>query len=254
MRSVRRIILGLLFLLSILILGDYRGSAQEKVHPSLNHLSGLSPGSRFSPGPRITRHTMYPLGFSKGGAFAYLAAPSDPAGGNTPYFRIVNLITDRLLHFEKFDPRGEVGRGDMQSLVEDRKENIGSVLKRFAIEPLRSSGMQRFPYMYRDDRIEAVIRRKPLEGKTIGECGGRDPEQTQIVLVSEKRGSKVIAGYDGCASNTPYIEAIEGFIKSPLEERIVVLAAGTQYLAGDVREAKFYPVGAHLTAGFGDTP
>lgn len=247
---MRRPILGLLFLAAILIFGYYIGAAQEKLHPSLKALNGLTPENHSDSGSRLKAHTMYPLGFSKGGSFAYLGLQVSPDGGNSPYFRIVSLISDRLLYLETFEPADGEDGSRMRSLAQSRGAHISALLDRFNIEPFRSAGLQRFPFEYRGDILDAVIRRKPLEGKTAEECGGRNPEEIEILLTSENRGEKVIAGYDGCASNTPFIEAIEGFIKNPLEERIVVLASGTQHVAGDTMEAKFYPVGAHLTSGF----
>jgi hypothetical protein len=39
-------------------------------------------------------------------------------------------------------------------------------------------------------------------------------------------------------------------MKSPLEDRIVVLASGTQYSSDNRWDAKFIPIGAHLKNGF----
>jgi hypothetical protein len=246
-----RVFLWLAFLLWVIVFGAYSSPAQEKGHLSLKTLRGFTPERYTKTAGRVHEHTMYPLGFSEDGSFAYLAVQADTAAaGGPPYFRIVNLISDQQLYLETFEPGGDVDGRDIESILMSREKQIRSVLERFNIAPAPSAGIQRFPYEYQDDIIDAVIHREPIAGKSIDECGGRRPEQIEIILKSRKRGVKVIAGYDTCASNTPDIEAIEGFIKNPLEERIVVLASGTQYVSGDRWDAKFYPVGANLTSGF----
>ena len=109
---------------------------------------------------------------------------------------------------------------------------------------------RKFPLWFNRDILQATVFRKTASDKSPEECWGRIAQEVEIRLHSEKKGQKVIASYDTCASNSPIIEAIEGFMKSPFEDRIVVLVSGTQYNSENRWDAKFIPIGAHLTQGF----
>jgi hypothetical protein len=237
-------------LFSLLLAELFIGQARERIHPALESPAGFSAIKHSRDGRGFNEHKMYPLGFSKRGEFAYLVYSSTPWRQPTIYLRVLNLITDQQIHWDVFDMPSKEADEAIRVLVSMHGKKISDVLYQFDIVASPDLHVRQFPLRFDGDLVAADVHRRFLTDKSIEECGNGTPEEVEIRLKSEKNGVKVIASYDTCASNAPFIEAIEGFIKSPLEDRIVVLAAGTQYNSSSSWEAKFFPIGAHLTEGF----
>ena len=247
---MRKYILLLTALFSWLLADLFIGQAQEQVHPALKSPRGISAPQHTSDDRGFNEHRMYPLGFSKKGDFAYLTYSALPWRQPTVNLIILNLVTDQHIHREVFSAHsGELDEviGD---LVSTHGKRISDILDKFEIAATAPLPVGKFPLRINGDLIEARVYRSAVSDKSPEDCGGRAPEEVQVRLVSRKNGSKVIASYDTCASHTPYIEAVEGFMKSPLENRIVVLASGVQYNSENSWDAKFFPIGAHLIDGF----
>ena len=247
---MKRHILLLTALFSLILADLFIGQAQERVHPALDAPKGLLAKTYSRDGRGFNRHKMYPLGFSKSGEFAYLVYTANPWRQPTVYLRIINLITDQQIHWKVFNTQFTDADEGIRSLVSIYGKQISDILYQFDIVSSAQLPIRKFPLRMDDELLEADIHRTTVTGKTEEECGGRIPEEVEIRVKSSRRGIKVIASYDTCASNAPHIEAVEGFMKSPLEDRIVVLAAVTQYNSENRWDAKFIPVGAHLKEGF----
>ena len=237
-------------LFSLLLADLFLGQAHERIHPALESPVGFSANKYSSDGTAFNEHKMYPLGFSKRGEFAYLVYSSNPWRQPTVYLRVLNLITDQQSHWDVFDMPSRNPDEAIRLLVSMQGKKISDILFQFDIVASSELSVRQFPLSFDDDLVEADVYRKSVTEKSREECGDRTPEEVEIRIKSRKNGVKVIASYDTCASNTPFIEAIEGFMKSPLEDRIVVLASGAQYNSANSLDAKFFPVGAHLTEGF----
>lgn len=235
---------------SLLLADLFIGQAREQVHPALESPSGITAKLYFRDGRGFNEHTMYPLGFSKQGAFAYFSFSANPWRQPTIYLRILNLITDQQIHRDVFNIPSNDPDAAIRSLISIHGKRISDILFQFDIEAPARLPIRKFPLRIADDIVTADVYRKSAPDKSLQECGGRLPEEVQVRLASRKNGRKVIASYDVCALNAPSIEAVEGYMKSPLENRIVVLASGTQYNSENSWDAKLFPIGAHLTKGF----
>jgi hypothetical protein len=241
----------LLAALFSLVLADlFIGKAQERVHPALDAPKGIVAEQYSRDGRGFNEHRMYPLGFSRSGEFAYLVYTSGPWRQPTVYLKILNLITDQQIHRDVFNTRFTDPDEGIQSLLSINGKKISDTLYQFDITSPGPLFVRKFPLKMDGDVLEAGVHRSVVAGKSAQMCGGRVPEEVEIRLRSKTNGIKIIASYDTCASNTPSIEAIEGFVKSPLEDRIVVLASGTQYSSENRWDAKIIPIGAHLRKGF----
>ena len=247
---MKRHILLLTALFSLILADLFIGQAQERVHPALEAPRGFVAENYPRDGRGFNEHKMYPLGFSKNGEFAYLVYSANPWRQPTVYLRILNLVTDQQIHQEVFNTQFTDADEGIRSLISIYGKMITDILYQFDIAASAQPPIRKFPLRHADDMLEADVFRNAVTGKTEDECGGRTPEEVEIRVRSRRNGIKIIASYDTCASNAPNIEAIEGFMKSPLEDRIVVLASGTQYNSGNRWDAKVIPIGAHLKEGF----
>lgn len=247
---MKKHILLLTALFSLLLADLFIGQARERLHPALESPSGFSAQQYSKDGRGFNEHRMYPLGFSKQGAFAYLAFSANPWRQPTIYLRILNLKTDQQIHWDVFNTLSKDPDDGIRSLISLHGKKISDILYQFDIEANDRLRIRKFPLRFADDIVKVDVHRSANLDKSNEECGGRAAEEVQIRVRSRKNGMKVIASYDTCASNTPFIEAVEGFLKSPLEDRIVVMASGTQYNSENSWDAKFFPIGAHLTKGF----
>ena len=247
---MKRHILLLTALFSLLLADLFIGQARERFHPALDSPTGFFTEQYSKDGRGFTEHKMYPLGFSKQGSFAYLAFSVNHWRQPTAYLRILNLKTDQQIHWRVFNVLSKDPDIGIRSLISIHGKKISDILYQHDIEAATRLRFQKFPLRFNDDILKAEVLRRPASEASPVECSGRMAEEVVVRLASKKKGMKVIASYDTCASNTPYIEAIEGFMKSPLEDRIVVLASGTQYNSENSWDAKFIPIGAHLTVGF----
>jgi hypothetical protein len=241
----------LLAALFSLILADlFIGQARERLHPALDAPEGFVAEKYSRDGRGFNEHKMYPLGFSKSGEFAYLVYTSHPWRRPAVYLSILNLVTDQQIHREVFStPFTDPDEG-VRSLLSINSKKISDILYQFDIQSSGPLPVRKFPLRMDGDLLEAHVHRSVVAGKSKQMCGGRIPEEVEIRLRSRTNGIKTIASYDTCASNAPNIEAIEGYVKSPLEDRMVVLASGTQYSSENRWDAKVIPIGAHLKEGF----
>ena len=247
---MKRHILLLTTLFSLILADLFIGQAQERVHPALESPTGFVAEKYSRDGRGFNEHKMYPLGFSERGEFAYLVYSATPWRQPTVYLRILKLTTDQQIHQAVFNTQYTDADDGIRSLISIYGKKISDTLYQFDIVASQQQMIRKFPFRLDNDMLEVDVHRSILTERTAEECGGRIPEEVEIRVRSRRNGVKVIASYDTCASNSPNIEAIEGFMKSPLEDRIVVLASGTQYNSGNRWDAKFIPIGAHLKKGF----
>ena len=247
---MRRHILLLTALFSLILADLFIGQAQERVHPALASPIGFVAEKYSRDGRGFNEHKMYPLGFSEGGKFAYLVYSANPWRQPTVYLRILNLTTDQQIHQAVFNTQYTDPDDGIRSLISIYGKKLSDILYQFDIVSSPQQPIRKFPFRFDNDLLEAYVHRSLLTERAAEECGGRLPEEVEVRVRSRRNGTKVIASYDTCTSNSPNIEAIEGFMKSPLEDRIVVLASGTQYNSGSRWDAKFIPIGAHLREGF----
>jgi hypothetical protein len=189
-------------------------------------------------GPETTDiGAFYPLGFSKKGWFAYsnTNSPSD-----------VSLIN---LHCENED------------CVRDMPMNASDVcycpigktvddLDKFGIQPLASPQKGAFPTTIKGDQLNLRIDLKKQESS--GETG--TPEKiafAEIILVSSKRGEKIIGTIHGHMMALPETTQAGGWIANPFSDQIVVLVGYRSMLNNGQNPAvRFIPFGADLKKGF----
>ena len=247
---MKKHILLLTALFSLILADLFIGQAQEQVHPALESPKGFVAEKYSRDGRGFNEHKMYPLGFSERGEFAYLVYSVNPWRQPTVYLRILNLVSDQQIHQAVYNTQYTDADDGIRSLISIYGKRLSDILYQFDIVSSSQQLIRKFPFRLGDDMLEADVHRSLMIERTAEECGGRIPEEVEIRIRSRRNGIKVIASYDTCASNSPNIEAIEGFMKSPLEDRIVVLASGTQYNSGNRWDAKFIPIGAHLRKGF----
>jgi hypothetical protein len=209
------------------------------------------------PGQAFYVENFYPIGWSKGGNFAYYVEPFDEACGC--YFAklfITDLKTDKVLW--KFEHEGD-------SLEEDRKAGkpyslatlwrakrklFSRKLREYGIEPRGRSGLLQVPARYGGDVVTADFATKNKEN--LGDMGIYGVVgKLNLTLNSKQKGRKKVLDYTYTAEGIPLYVGMAGYIKSPFEPRIaVILIEIYRGYEGPPNTGHLMLVGASLADGF----
>lgn len=235
MRSVKRIGKGISALATAaLLLLTVRASAIEP--PSGIRL--LVPSAR-----------LYPIGWSVDGKFAY-ALVDEPAfrGGYGFLCAIVDARTDEVLwfhydHSDQFDWQGE--NVPLAIAWQRNVSAISEQLTALGVEPVDGVRMEPLPLRRGSDEYTAVVdewkvdpEKSPYGNGVVGYT---------LILQSREKGSKVIAQRARIFATDV---SVQGYIRSPFENRVVLLVAESGNAYGGARFTDFTIIGAHLDAGF----
>lgn len=178
----------------------------------------------------ILKNLFTPIGFSKNKMFAYftgyncLQESGLTCAGD---LKVVNLIDDSVV-FEKH----------YEDSLND--EEIEGILRKYKIEQ-RDYALQQFPLSNQNDSFTAKIEQM---------VGSHQKAHYKLWLDSNLHGSKLISEADEKDFRGPEMESIVGLIKSPFEERIVILVHGYGDSFEGCQDRFIKPFGAHLNLGF----
>jgi hypothetical protein len=173
--------------------------------------------------------TIYPLGFSRSGLFAYLSESSVDEG-NAAKLIVVDLDTQRVV--EIFG-RGEVGRAS--ELLRLERTAVTKILDEQGIEPLDEPSPEPFPLRVDGQIVDAAVRRSR----------SGENETVRVILRSGSREHE-IARLERYLSVNRNVDAVEGYLRSPFDDRIAVIASGTSYVLDDQWECRVYVFGATI--------
>jgi len=81
-------------------------------------------------------------------------------------------------------------------------------------------------------------------------CTKNEPDFQTLVLTSKKKGSKIVTRNLRCYGQNLNIEKVEGYLKSPFEERIVILTSGKSGGHEHEYQWEIGIFGAHLNVSF----
>jgi hypothetical protein len=206
-------------------------SLAARSHADLETLRAFSPRQCVArPGVSSTAiQTIYPLGFSRSGLFAYLTENSVDEG-NAAKLIVVDLDTQRVV--EIFG-RGEVGR--VSELLRLERGAVSKILEEQGIEPLDDPSPSQFPLRIDGRTVDATVRR----------TRNGENETVRVILRSGSR-EREIARLERYLSVNRNVDAVEGYLRSPFDGRIAVIASGTSYVLDDQWECRVYVFGAEI--------
>jgi len=200
--------------------------------------------------PLATPHVeLFPIGWSRDGKFAY-ALVDQPAfrGGYGFLCAIVDARTDDVLwsdydHSDAFNWSGDAA--PLELAWQRHVPTISAELAAFGVEPVAGGRLEPLPLERGSDEYTAIIHEWRVNPET--SPYGNGLVGYTVSLQSSERGSKVIA-------QRAHIFAtdvrIQGYIRSPFEDRVVLLVAESGNAYGGERFTDFTVIGASLDAGF----
>lgn len=194
---------------------------------------------------------LYPVGFSTKGLFAYIVWQANWGCGVCPSLVIQDLVNDETV--KTLNLQLQEGSPDPESpvitpFINAHKGKILEALKQFGIEPVANLRLSRFPLVAKEERIEAVIAREPLDIKHDEVV--EKPERQRLVLMSSFQGQKEIALNERIMLVHDDFETVEGYFKSQFEDRIAIVVSGSRYILEHDFQCGFQIFGAHLKVGF----
>ena len=180
----------------------------------------LQPKNKFKKGD--SKSQLFPIGFSKKSHFAYIIYKYHLGlDGGLYKFTILDLVKD--IEVESY------------TFLDKNKKKILSDIKKYAIIKKKNIKVHRFPLKWKRDVYKAFA-----EGKE---------NNCIVTLYSKKRGEKTISAFDCNYSYAGKEPSIFGYIKSPYENRIIVVVNYWDRWEMSTSES-FKLVGSHLTVGF----
>jgi hypothetical protein len=202
--------------------------AKTSIHPALlsskyihSLTSEAAKGKSYPAG--LNNNKFFPIGFSEKGLFAYILDYSDGGCGYCPYLVVLNLVNDEQIVRQFFE--GKIDTTQASKILFD-----------WEIQDFDEKNLTRFPAVIGEDQFDVHV-----------EC-------SNLILSSKLRGRKQVSNLDSLQGF--YLDykkndlLIEGFLKSPLEKRIVIILSGLYYgFEGEV-DLFYFTVGAHLEKGF----
>lgn len=192
---------------------------------------------------------LYVFGWSLDGKFAYALVDQPPFRGGYGFLSaIVDARTDRVLwshyvHSDQFD-----WQGPDAPLVPAWEQNVSILNQQFAafgVEPVQGARIEPLPLRRGTDYYTAVVNEWRVNPET--SPYGNGVVGYTLTLRSRERGSKVIA--QRAHIFTTDISVV-GYIRSPFENRIVLVVAESGNAYGGTRFTDYTVIGAHLEAGF----
>lgn len=192
---------------------------------------------------------LYVFGWSHDGKFAYALVDQPPYRGGYGFScEIVDARTDQVLwsHYDHSDRFGWDGSDAPLAPAWERnlsmlKEQLGA----FGVEPAATARIEPLPLQRGTDEFTAVVNEWRVNPDT--SPYGNGVVGYTLTLRSRERGSKVIA--QRAHLFTTDIEVV-GYVRSPFENRIVLVVAESGNAYGGERFTDFTVIGAHLEAGF----
>lgn len=198
-----------------------------------------------SSGMGIHYNSIVPLGFSPDGNFAYL----EYYNGDAIAFwalKIKSIITDDILYYQ--DWNGDEGylydSEDFNDLLSNESEFLTSIYFTYNIDKNTDLTLSRFPYDSNEDSYDVDLLLEVLPTGEYLEAMGLKESKVQI-KVSNNNGSKIIGVYEQHMKSS-----VIGCIKSPFEERIVVLILKGNLGFEGSTEHSFGIYGCSLEYGF----
>lgn len=192
----------------------------------------------------------YPLGFSKDGHFSFIRIPADEAIGCYLWnFQIKDIKNNKVAYKTGFtyDDCGTVK--SVKSLIKNYEQLF---INKHYIYKIEKSTLfpERFPLITENDKITSFL-------KKIKSVKKRNKEVKTVyflILKSRNLGEKIVgAVFELSKTDTPviYNSTVNGYIKSPFEERIVIIVESEQRgWRGPPNISKFRIFGASLAEGF----
>lgn len=212
---------------------------------------------RRRPFDQLVSESLYPIGWSRDGNFAYYVEPVDEACGC--YFAelfILDLKTDKILWSFDYNSEGndeakrEGKPHDFETLWKANQQLFSDKLREHAIEPQTRSSLFSFPSNLKGELLTATLRTTEKKGLTDDQRHYGIIGNATLQLNSTRRGKKTILDH-AYSESLPLKVGLLGYVRSPFEARIaVVLMKVMRGWEGPPHTGRLQIVGASLTDGF----
>ncbi|MCP3925952.1 MAG: hypothetical protein GY714_25585 [Desulfobacterales bacterium] len=193
----------------------------------------------------------YPVGFSNKSHFAYLKIPADEAIGCYLWeFNIVNLINDKVIYKEGFDHNDCGIVNSYLTLLKKNTDIFKYRIKKYGIN-IRKMRIEKFPLNTGKDVFTAFLKKVKITKEKF-----RTKTVYSVIIKSEINGKKRVGFIKEEDVGFPlvYNLGVNGYIKSPVENRIVVVVEKEMRgYEGPPNVSKFRIYGASLNVGFKKT-
>jgi len=167
---------------------------------------------------------IYPIGWSKGGNFAYISLPPDEACGCLFFdVLIIDMKTDKILwHLEYNDE----GSGDnLNSAWWKHKNQIISKLKEFSIIPQQRMVLQNFPFQNESFTFKKDLK---VEYQTDPDFGFDVIKKIKLSIERSDKTTKQIVHFVEKEYPMSLRADVLGLLKSPFENRVAILMMSEQ--------------------------
>ena len=212
---------------------------------------------RQRPFDQLETESIYPIGWSRDGKFAYYLEPVDEACGC--YFAelvILDLKTDKVLwsfdyDSEAIDDAKREGKPySLETLWNANRQLFSDKMREHSIEPQARFSLLYFPARQKGELLTATLTTIEKKGLTDDQRNYGIIGKATLQLHSNRRGKKTILD-DSYSETRPLRVGLLGYIRSPFEPRIaVVLMKVIRGWEGPPHTGDVQIVGASLANGF----
>lgn len=213
--------------------------AEANLHPALANLEPIQPQNPFTKSHPFEETKMIPLGFSAGGAYAY-GEKFCTGGGCGANLILFDLIHDKVIS----DVKGGdfLQRTEMEPSEESFKElidkaKVSNFLFSWKIAAMDDPGLRPLPAIVEGRKVTALID----QGKVLVKI---ESESRAVADLNEER----FRGRQGYGEEKAGDYFIEGFLKSPLEDRIVVIVSCAHLGYEGAPMIEYFPIGVKLSS------
>ena len=212
--------------------------AETNLHPALSNLEPIQPQNPFTKTHPFEETKMIPLGFSAEGAYAY-GEKYCTGGGCGANLILFDLIRDKVISDVK--DREFLQRPGMEQSEESFKElinkaKVSNFLFSWKITALDDPGLRALPATVEGHKVTAWID----QGKVLVKIGS---EIRAVADLNDER----FRGRQGYGEEKAGEFFIEGFFKSPLEDRIVVIVSCAHLGYEGAPMIEYFPIGVKIS-------
>lgn len=191
----------------------------------------------------------YPIGWSEDGKFAFFYEAADEASGLYHFeFVIQSMVSDKILYKWKLEDEIDLDKGSVKQMFKDNQMLFCAKLDEYGIIQEKKISLLESQFDSNGKKYKVTIEN---EMELNQDFGFEVVKSTEIFIKCPDLGTKKIYSYTENDYSMVLGASIAGVIKSPYEERVVVLVRSERWgYEGPPDVISCFVVGSNLTETF----